>query len=119
PPHLDPWTTTEPVPADPAAEALVRDWLERGDLAAAGHVEIDDMRTGTGYEPVVDVTSVTVNDLFSAGPVVPFHVTFHGAYRGGLGGELDGHVGSPADLTVVGIARTGDGGVQHLDAVTG
>lgn len=119
PPHLDPWTTTEPVAPDPDAEALVRAWLERGDLTDAASVEIDDMRTGAPYQPLLDVGSMTVNDLFSAGPAVPFHITYHGTYRGGLGEQLEEHVGRSADLTVVGIARTGGGGVEHLDAVTG
>jgi hypothetical protein len=119
PPHLDPWTTTEAIPPDPAAEALVRAWLERGDLADAPSVEIDDMRTDAGYEPLLDVEGLTENDLFSAGSSVPFHVTFHGTYRGGLGDAADAHVGEAASLTVAGIARTEGGAVRHVDAVTG
>ena len=119
PPHIDPWTTTEPVPADPAKEAAVLAWLERGDLADAPSIEIDDMRTGATYQPVLDVERVTVNDLFSAGNSVPFHVTLHGVYRGGLGADADSHIGESAALTVVGIARTSDGQVAHLDAITG
>jgi hypothetical protein len=49
PPHPAPprpWVTTQPVPADPAAEEVVRAWLGEGDLAAAEAVEIDDGRTG-------------------------------------------------------------------------
>jgi hypothetical protein len=119
PPHIDPWTTTRAIPADGAAEAVVRAWLERGDLADAGSVEIDDMRTGAGYEPVLDVESVAVNDLFSAGRSVPFHVTMNGRYRGGLGAGFERHVGAPAALDVVGIARVDGGVVGHLDAITG
>jgi hypothetical protein len=119
PPHIDPWTTTEAVPGDAAAEAVARDWLDRGDLADARSAEIDDMRTGAGYQRVVDVESVTVNDLFSAGPSVPFHVRVHGRYRGGLGEALEGHLGEPASLDVVGIARVAEGRVDHVDAVTG
>lgn len=119
PPHLDPWTTTEAVPADPAAEATVRSWLARGDLTDAGSVEIDDMRTGAAYEPVLDVDSVTVDDLFSAGAVVPFHARMHGTYRGGLGEAHDGRVGAAAALDVVGIARVAGDGIEHLDAITG
>jgi hypothetical protein len=119
PPHLDPWTTTEAVAPDGDAEALVRAWLDRGDLTDARRHEINDMRTGATYEPVIDVESVGVNDLFSAGASVPFHVTMHGHYRGGLGATLDDQVGSPASLTVVGIARVANGSVDHLDAITG
>jgi hypothetical protein len=119
PPHLDPWTTTEAIDADGGAEAFVRAWIDRGDLTDARRFEIDDMRTGATYEPMIDVESVTVNDLFSAGPSVPFHVTMHGTYRGGLGVALDDQAGSPAALTVVGIARVVDGSVDQLDAITG
>lgn len=119
PPHIDPWTSTEPVPADAAAEATVRAWLDRGDLADAGSLHADDMRSGTAYVPLLDVESVTVNDLFSAGAAVPFHVTLHGAYRGGLGDACDPRIGAPAALTAVGIARVEDGRVDHVDAVTG
>lgn len=119
PPHIDPWTTTEAVPADDDAEAFVRGWLERGDLTDASSYEIDDMRTGATYVPLVDVASVTVNDIFSAGGAVPFHLRMHGAYRGGLGAHLDEHVGSEVALTVVGIARVADGRVDRLDAITG
>jgi hypothetical protein len=119
PPHIDPWTTTAPVPADPDAEAVVRSWLDRADLADAAEVEIDDMRTGTAFEPVLDIEAVTVNDLFSAGAAVPFHVTMHGRYRGGLAADLASHVGSSLSLNVVGIARVADGQVARVDAVTG
>jgi hypothetical protein len=119
PPHIDPWTTTEAIPADPAAEAAVLAWLERGDLADAPSLEIDDMRTGAPYIPLLDVDGLTVNDLFSAGSSVPFHVAFQGTYRGGLEGVSEDRVGQRASLTVVGIARTEDDKVAHVDAITG
>jgi hypothetical protein len=118
PPHLDPWTTTEPVPPDPASEGTVRAWLDRGDIAAAETREIDDTRTGVPYQAVLDVESVTVNDLFSAGPAVPFHVTLQGAYRGGLGPEAMGRIGAPASLDVAGIARVDGGSVTAVEAVS-
>jgi len=118
PPHLDPWVMTEPVPADPAAESTVRAWLDKGDLAAAGTIEIDDTRTGRTYEPLLDVTGVSVNDLFSAGSKVPFHVTLTGTYRGGLGDAARDHVGQPASLLVAGVAEVADGAVAAVRAVT-
>jgi hypothetical protein len=118
PPHIDPWMTTEPVPADPAAEAVVRAWLDRGDLADAARYEIDDTRTGVAYEPILEPTSVVVNDLFSAGSEVPFHVTMSGRYRGGLGDAAAGHLGDPARLHVAGTARVDGGAVASVRAVT-
>ncbi|MGE2817615.1 hypothetical protein ACQI5H_21110 [Mycobacterium heidelbergense] len=118
PPHIDPWTSTEAVPADPDAEKTVRTWLENGDLAAAPVHEIDDERTGATYEPVLDPRDVVVNDLFSAGDDVPFHVTIRGPYRGGLGAGAEQFVGKPAALHAAGIAHVADGAVASVKAVT-
>lgn len=118
PPHLDPWVTTRPVPPDPGAEDVVREWLGRGDLADADTAEIDDGRTGATYEPLLDVGSVTVNDLFSAGTDVPFHVTLHGTYRGGLGPRYERAIGAATSLHAVGIATVIAGRIGHVDAVT-
>lgn len=118
PPHIDPWMATVPVPPDQVAEDVVRAWLASGDLADAPSVHIDDGRTGVAHEPVLDVEDVVIDDLFSAGWSVPFHVTLRGTYRGGLGERHRGRVGAPASLPVAGIARVADGSVQHVDAVT-
>ncbi|OMC18505.1 hypothetical protein [Mycobacterium sp. SP-6446] len=118
PPHIDPWTSTEPVPADPGAEKAVRTWLENGDLADAPAHEIDGERTGEAYEAVLDPRDVVINDLFSAGDDVPFHVTFRGLYRGGLGAAAEQFVGKPTALHVAGIAHVADGVVASVKAVT-
>jgi hypothetical protein len=119
PPHLDPWTTTEPVAADATAEAAVRAWLVAGDLTAARRHEIDDSRTGTPRPPVVDFEEVVVDDLFSAGPRVAFHVTVTGPYRGGLAGVGDENLGKRATLQIAGVADVAaDGSVHELHAVT-
>jgi hypothetical protein len=118
PPHIDPWTSTEAVPADPDAEATVRRWLEKGDLADAPVHEIDDERTGAAYQAMLDPRHVVVNDLFSAGSDVPFHVTIQGAYRGDLGTGPERLVGKPASLHVAGIAHVADGAVASVKAVT-
>jgi hypothetical protein len=118
PPHIDPWMSTEPVPADPAAETTVRAWLDQGDLAAAPVHEINDARTGAPYQAMLDPREVVVNDLFSAGADVPFHVTLRGPYRGGLGPGAEEHVGKSAALHVAGIARVADGAVASVRAVT-
>lgn len=118
PPHIDPWTSTEAVPGNPDAEATVRTWLGKGDLADAGVHEIDDERTGAAYRPVLDPRDVVVNDLFSAGDDVPFHVTIRGHYRGGLGAGAEHFVGKPAVLHAAGIAHVADGTVASVRAVT-
>jgi hypothetical protein len=101
PPHLDPWTTTVPVAPDPSAEAVVRDWLQGDDLT-----------------DVLDVADLTVNDLFSAGRRVPFHVTLRGPYRGGIDDVPDSHKGTEVTLQIAGIATVGDDGGLAVDAVS-
>lgn len=120
PPHLDPWMATRPVAPEPAAEAAARAWLARGRLADAPSVVLDagDVGASGGDPQVVDATEVVVNDLFSAGPRVAFHVTLRGTYRGGLDG-LDAGLGTPVELHAAGLLRVGGGGtVDEVRAVT-
>ena len=118
PPHHDPWVATEPVAADDHAVAAVREWLSSGDLGAAPELDIDDGRSGVPYEAVLDVTDVRVDDIFSAGPKVPFHVTLSGTYRGGLGDEYAEYVGGETTMSVAGIATVDGDGVTKVEAVT-
>lgn len=121
PVHLDPWTTTVPVPEDPTAVAAARRFLETGDLTAAtGEVVVDDSDVTGGVARVVDVDAVTIDDLFSAGPRVAFHVTLHGRYEGGLHGVDPTAVGEPVDLAVAGVADVSENGsIRNLRSVTG
>jgi hypothetical protein len=118
PPHVDPWTTTEALPADLDAKQTVRAWLEKADLAATPVHDIDDARTGAMYQAVLDPREVVVNDLFSAGADVPFHITIRGRYRGGLGAAAEAHIGKTATLHVAGIAQVADDAVASIKAVT-
>lgn len=119
-PHIDPWITTEPVPEDPAAVETTRNFLAAGDLTAAGgDVIIDDSDTTGTIDRVLDVERVTINDIFSAGPRVAFHVTLHGPYTGALGGVDPSATGEAVELNVAGIADVTDGTVSNLRAVSG
>ena len=119
-PHLDPWVTTEAVPEDPAAVDTARRFLTAGDLtAASGNVIIDDSDITGSIPRPLDVRDVTVNDLFSAGPRIAFHITQHGLYVGGLDGVDDATVGQPVDLEVAGVADVTNGAVSNLRAVSG
>ena len=118
PPHLDPWVTTEPVAPDDRAEKAVRAWLEAGDLGDARRVLIDDTVDGP-WSAAVEADSVVIDDLFSAGPRVPFHVTITGPYRGGIADVPDDHVGTPVTLHASGIADVADdGSIDVVRAVT-
>ena len=120
PPHLDPWVTTQPVAEDHASLDAVRRFLESGDFTAAGgDVVIDDSDITGVATQIVDVERVTINDVFSAGPRVAFHVTLHGAYRGGLAGVDNTAIGTPVDLHVAGATDVVGGDVRNLVAVSG
>ncbi|QLL06175.1 ester cyclase [Mycobacterium vicinigordonae] len=118
PPHLDPWLGTRSAPHNPETERVARDWLAKGDLRDAGDVVID----GSWYEPLhpspIDVADVTVNDLFTAGDRVAFHVTQTGTYRGGLVGAPAEAQGRETTLRCAGLARVRDGAVTEARVVT-
>jgi hypothetical protein len=118
PPHIDPWTSTRAVPADAGAEQIARAWLHKGDFRSASDVVIDDSRNQGLGPPLLDVESVTINDLFSAGSRLAFHVTQRGSYRGGLAG-VDQGLGRPVTLHCAGLARLEGDSVAAAHVVTG
>jgi hypothetical protein len=69
-------------------------------------------------EPPLDVEKVEVNDLFSAGARVAFHVTQHGRYRGGVRGAEAAWAGRAAALRCVGLAQVEGGAVRAVRAIT-
>lgn len=117
-PHLDPWLGTRAQAPSAEAEAAARAWLAKGELRAAANAEVDD----SGYAPPMpwplEVEAVEVNDLFSAGARVAFHVTQRGRYRGGLPGADAAWVGRAAALRCVGLVRVEGGEVRALRAIS-
>lgn len=106
-PAIAPWDQA-PHDPQPAHETLVRNWLQNADWATSSGLVVDDSRSaGQQARSLLDVTSSRIDDLFSAGDAVGFHITETGRYRGGL--ELpDSCVGRVATLFSVGLV--------HLDA---
>jgi hypothetical protein len=84
PPAAAPWDTL-PQGANPAAEALVRQWLAGPWPAAQPGVRADDDHI-TGQTLQFAVDSVEVVDIFSSGDSVAFHARQWGRYLGGLPG---------------------------------
>lgn len=91
---------------------MVADWLAAGDVAAAESGRIDEGPLGD-HEIVVDVETVDVLDLFSAGNRVAFHAT--GTLTGNHG---IGEAARPAHIDVAGMATVEDGAVRHVRVVT-
>ena len=95
PPAVAPWDTRS-VPADPAAEAVVRGWLAAGDLTG---VTVDD---GQPPHRPMAAARTEVGVLFSAGP----RVAFHAVQRGPLTGEDPRFTGEgEAMLYLAGVVR--------------
>jgi hypothetical protein len=118
PPHLDPWVGTVSGPANPENEKIAREWLERGDLRDGAEVVVD----SSWYEDLapspIEVESVVINDLFSAGDRVAFHVSQHGPYVGGLPGVDESRRGASARLDCAGLATLKDGQLESVRVVT-
>jgi hypothetical protein len=118
PPHLDPWVGTTAEPANPEIEKIARAWLERGDLRDATEVVVD----SSWYEELaptpIAVESVSINDLFSAGDRVAFHVSQTGRYVGGLPGVGKSRKGALARLDCAGLASVAHGRVQSVRVIT-
>ena len=104
PPAVAPWDGVLQA-ADPAAEAVVLDWLSGSWPTATEGIRVDDEHiTGTALE--FDVAEVTVNTLLSAGEDVVFHAVQGGRYLAGLPGQ---DAPGQAHLHANGILRVRDG----------
>lgn len=90
-----------PVAPDTGAERVVHEWVTSGSVPGTAGVDCDDEWVSHDRQPLVEVTDTVVDDLFSAGADVAFHVTQTGTYLGGVGG--DDRVGSPVTLRSAGI----------------
>jgi hypothetical protein len=120
-PAVAPWDTPAVAP-DPAAEAVVRAWLDAGDFSG---VTQDD---GRDAHRLIGPGKTEVSDLFSAGDQVAFRVVQHGPLAGedprfgGAGAGSDGavprdagHDGADRDdwtrLHLAGVVRVAGGRV--------
>lgn len=101
-PALSPWNTAAEAP-DLDAESVVKTWLESGALAQTPGVLLDDQWTGIAASPLVAQSHVEINDFFSCGKAVAFHLTQHG----GLIPEDDvvGEAGTPVRLHMAGLVH--------------
>lgn len=77
-PAISPWDTSASQP-DAHSEAVARNFIFGGKIAIAPEVQCDDAPAGAPMPVIVKQESVIINDLFSCGRVVAFHVSQHGA----------------------------------------
>jgi hypothetical protein len=106
PPGVSPWTTRAGNP-DPAAEATVTAWLERGELSG---VTLDDSWQGHDVQVDLSDTHAELDALFSSEQRVAFHGVMRGSYARGLGAAGTGQR-VPAALHLGGIVTVADGRV--------
>lgn len=104
--HADPWGVPTQT-GDEVGEAAVRGWLDRNQLWTKG-IQLDDTDTGADSDgqgvggELLRVDRTDVDELFSAGGQVAFHVTQHGTRR------TDGQ---RAQLRSAGLVEVADGAV--------
>jgi hypothetical protein len=111
PPAPAPWDSVSR-PPDPQAEEVVRRWLEQPWPPTSKGVICDDEHLGVVPPLAFDVTTIEVNELFSSGPDVAFHVKQTGHYVGGLpdipSGRRAGVLFTAGIVTVTdGVVRSG------------
>ncbi len=112
PPHPCPWDMPCLAP-DAATDAAARAWL--GDPAApiAGSVE-EICVEGARFADLITPTSVTINQLFSAGDRAAFHVDLAGSYAGGFADIDRTRIGDPVVLRLAGMLTVRDGAVTGV-----
>jgi len=106
-PAVAPWDVVT-LPARPAAEDVVRDWLEASPRAEANIFFDDEWLPGRQHHELIDQTSIEVLDLFSAGDRVAFWAKQIGTLREDFS---DSAAGTPVYLHMTGIVNVSDGRV--------
>lgn len=109
-PGIDPWMTPI-VPEDTNALSAGRKWLETFDLSSVDSVALDDSREDPNWQLEIIPQSVTINDVFSAGNKVPFHIQLSGPTRRDPGKE--------DTMNVCGVLTiSANGKVERIEAVS-
>jgi hypothetical protein len=107
-PALAPWNVVARA-ADARAEAVARKWLDSGLLAATPGVLVDDHWASPTPSPLVAQSHVTLNDFFSCGSTIAFHLTQHGSLIPDE--EVIGPAGAAVKLHMAGLVHVVQGEV--------
>lgn len=107
-PAIAPWDTMTAA-ADANAEAVVRAWLDGGRLACTDGVLLDDQWYMGAAEPLIEQARIEIDDLFSCGSTIAFHIAQHGGLIPCEG--LEGAPGTPSFLHMSGIVHVVGGRV--------
>jgi hypothetical protein len=100
-PAVDPWIIDVQSPVL-KSESLVIEWLKSGE--SGGDVIWDDVQSAApGAFKIVDAKSISINELFSAGSKVAFHVNVDGIYAGGIEGIPESLEGAECSMAMAGL----------------
>jgi predicted ester cyclase len=103
-PAIDPWTVAIEAPST-AHEDVVRAWVRDGGIDASKLGSLDDEWCAPAERYVFEVRDTIIDDIFSAGSRVAFHVTQSGALVSGPGvsaasrGSYTRHAAGIADVS--------------------
>jgi hypothetical protein len=108
-PAIAPWNQVAEA-RDVSAEQATREWLESGQLATTPNVLCDDQIPGQAAAKLIDQETIVINDLFSCGQTVAFHVTQHG--RLAKDSDMAEAAGQAAFVDMSGIVEVSDMSVR-------
>lgn len=112
-PHPAPWDAAC-LPPDRAVEAAALAWAASPASWADASVIDEISAEGPRFAELVDIASVEIDQLFSAGQRGAFHVTCTGAYKGGYPDIDPARIGQTVTLRLAGLFDVTDGKVTRV-----
>jgi len=109
-PATAPWDTV-PEPANEAAETLVRNALSAGSLFKNRAICFDDGGAAGPTQQILEPTGLRINDLFSAGDRVAFHIVQSGRLTADFSMGRPDLVGTDIMLHMAGVVTVKQGAV--------
>lgn len=109
-PAIAPWDTPTAAP-DEHATRIVRAWLETGEFVSTAGVLCDDAWTSAQMLRIIEQSNITINDIFSCGSVVAFHITQHGTLAADFAQD-PAERGLPVTLHSAGIVHVTPAGIE-------
>lgn len=120
PPHPQPWDV-QPGAPNPEAEDVARRWLSTP-KESAGFSGADWLSRVGPEDPqpdaLVQIHSTTINELFSAGDRVAFHLEHDASYRGGFVDIEPKQIGRSVTVRVAGMLTVQGGSVIDASMTT-
>lgn len=110
PPAIAPWDEAAQAP-DPAAEAIVGNWLRSGAWKRDPAVRIDDSHVTGTVETIIESGEVDILTIASGGGRVGFHAKETGALAGDFADSAGATAGQPVTMHLSGLVHVEGGTV--------